>query len=345
MKLKILDKKKILFLSPFFFNYENVIKKKMEEMGAEVKFYNERSVTSALDRAILKFCPCVFKNKSEKYYQQIIEENIGIDFDYIFIVKCDMVTSRILKEFRNRFSNAKLCLYLWDSIENIPDIESKMGLFDFASSFDREDCKKNKLLKFRPLFYADNFYRENADSNFKYDVCFCGTIHSDRYRIMNMIKKECCRLGLSSICFCYLQSKFMFYLFKIIGSGFKSAKIEEFSFVKKTLSEIEELENESKVIIDIQHPKQTGLTMRTIEMLGLKKKFITTNSDIVNYDFYDPNNILVVDRNKPFITKEFIDAPYNIKSQKIYRRYSLEQWILDVLDHGGNNYESIGNGG
>ena len=27
--------------------------------------------------------------------------------------------------------------------------------------------------------------------------------------------------------------------------------------------------------------------MRTIEVLGMRKKLITTNEDIVNYDFYD----------------------------------------------------------
>lgn len=343
--MKVLDKKKILFLSPLFFNYENVIKRKMEDMGAKVIFYNERAVTSAFDRALLKFCPCLFKNKSEKYYQMIIEENKDVVFDYIFVVKCDMLSKRIIEEFRKNFSNAKLCLYLWDSVENVPGVEKKIGLFDFASSFDRYDCKKYKLLNFRPLFYADNFYKDKIADNFKYDVCFCGTIHSDRYRILSIIKKDCDKLGLSFVNFYYLQSKFMFYVFKVIDLNFRKAQFKEFSFVKKALEEIEELENESKVIVDIQHPKQTGLTMRTIEMIGLKKKFITTNSDIVNYDFYDSNNIMVINREKPVIRKGFIESAYSVKSQEIYQKYSLERWVLDVLGYGGNSYEGISNRG
>ena len=37
--------------------------------------------------------------------------------------------------------------------------------------------------------------------------------------------------------------------------------------------------------------------MRTIEMLGALK-MITTNAEIQNYDFYHPNNICIVDREK-----------------------------------------------
>ena len=63
---------------------------------------------------------------------------------------------------------------------------------------------------------------------------------------------------------------------------------------------------QSKTVVDIQHPKQSGLTMRTIEMLGANKKMITTNADIQNYDFYHPNNICIVDRNNVVVPPEFI---------------------------------------
>lgn len=41
----------------------------------------------------------------------------------------------------------------------------------------------------------------------------------------------------------------------------------------------------SAVVIDIHHPSQHGLTMRTIEAVGLNKKIITTNADIKKYNF------------------------------------------------------------
>ena len=42
--------KKILFFAPAFFNYEEIIKDKMVEMGATAYLYDERSVKSAFFR-------------------------------------------------------------------------------------------------------------------------------------------------------------------------------------------------------------------------------------------------------------------------------------------------------
>ena len=86
-----------------------------------------------------------------------------------------------------------------------------------------------------------------------------------------------------------------------------------------------------KCVIDIESPTQNGLTMRTIEMIGLKKKLITTNKDIVNYDFYNPNNILVCDRDNFKIDKSFIETPYEELAKEIYEKYSLKGWLLQIF--------------
>ena len=81
----------------------------------------------------------------------------------------------------------------------------------------------------------------------------------------------------------------------------------------------------------MQHPKQTGLTMRTIETLGAKKKLITTNPHVKEYDFYRPENILIVDRYNPVITKEFLDAPWKEIPENIYKKYSISSWLNSIF--------------
>ena len=44
---------------------------------------------------------------------------------------------------------------------------------------------------------------------------------------------------------------------------------------------------EGNIILDIAHPHQKGLSFRPYEAMGLRKKLITTNKDITNYDFYN----------------------------------------------------------
>lgn len=321
--------KRILFFSPAFFSYEQIISEKMRSMGASVEYYDERAVKSALERAVLKFCPSVFNRKAEKYYSRIIEEQKGKSFDYILIIKGDMVSKKTLRKLREAFPMAKLCLHLWDSMENIPHIGEKLGLFDYATSFDRNDCLDNPKLVLRPLFYAKEFETEKRETD--KDIVFCGTIHSDRYAIIKCVRKWCEENNRRFYIFQYLQSKFIYYFYKLTKSSFKDTKLNDFSYEKKPLSEISEIEASGKAILDIQHPKQTGLTMRTIEMIGMGKKLITTNADIVNYDLYNPANVCVIDRNNPVIDGTFLDKDFVPVDESVRARYSLERWIMDVL--------------
>jgi hypothetical protein len=89
---------------------------------------------------------------------------------------------------------------------------------------------------------------------------------------------------------------------------------------------------DSRCVIDIENKGQHGLTMRTIELLGLKRKLITTNKDIVNYDFYNENNILIIDRKNPVIDESFFEKPYVMLSDEMYEKYSLKSWIMEVLE-------------
>lgn len=324
--------KNILFFSPAFFNYENIIAEKMRQMGADVDMYDARSVISSLSRALIKLSPVFFRNRTIKYYESIIEQNKEKKYDYIFIIKCDMTPDVILQRLKQIYPDAKLCLYLWDSVANSRGIIKKFKYFDTIHSFDMNDCEKYSELKFRTLFFADQYRKPPVSSNYKYDISFIGTIHSDRYRIISQIQSIAKKHGLNCYWFLYLQSEFMFYFYKFTKREFRKANKLCFSFEKKSITDIAKVIDESKIVLDIQHPKQSGLTMRTIEMIGMNKKIITTNKNIIKYDFYNPENIAVVDRNDIEISNDFFCKAYCPIPEGIYENYSLKNWILDVLD-------------
>lgn len=324
-----LRKEQILFLSPSFFSYGSKIAEAFKNKGYEVISYDERCVVSPFSKAILKLFPFLFNLKSKRYYTNIINENKNKHFDYVFVIKCDMITKKVLYMLKNVFSEAKFCLYLYDSKKNIKGINYKIGLFDFASSFDFDDCESDKRLHFRPLFYTSDFIGKSATN--KYDLSFCGTIHSDRYYVLKKIMKEAAERKLKTYIFAYLQSNFIYYFYKLTAKGFRHAKKTDFSFEKKSIDEISLIEQQSNVILDIQHPKQTGLTIRTIEMIGARKKIITTNENIKKYDFYNPKNILVINRENPIINWNFFNEEYQDIPKNIYEKYDLSHWIVEVL--------------
>lgn len=324
--------KKILFFSPVFFGYEEKIKKKIMELGASVDAFDVRSVSSAFERALLKVNPNFFNRRTEAYYANIYSLIKKTNYDYVLIVKCDMPTERILDIYKRRFKNAKFCLHMWDSLENIPNIEKKFKYFDFVSSFDRRDCVKHPWIYFRPLYYCDEYIKKETkrQKNYDYDLCFIGTIHSDRWKVLKELKRQAEEQGFRVFFYPYLQSKFIYLFYKLTKSEFRSTDITEFRFDKISGKQTAEKVERSKIIIDIHHPKQTGLTIRTIEMIGMNKKLITTNEDIKNYDFFNAANIQVIDREKPELN-EIFNTDYVPLNPGIYKRYSLESWIYEVL--------------
>lgn len=332
MDSNILKNKRILLFAPAFFSYEKMMADKMREMGAEVDMYDVRSVTASFDRALLKIHPGIFHARSKRYYQAIIEQNKGKEYDFILIVKCDMTPVCILKEFRRVYPKAKLCLYLYDSVKNIRGVQKKFRYFDICHSFDSKDCKAYPELNLRPLFFADQFRKpEKSGSECQYDISFLGTIHSDRFKIIRGVRAAAERYGLKCYWFLYLQSNFIYYFYKLRKKEFRGIPKSTFSFSKMNAADIARVVDESRIILDIQHPKQTGLTMRTIEMIGMNKKLITTNPFISEYDFYNANNIMVVDRNDVRIDLDFLKKDFCPIPDDIYEKYSLRSWVLDVL--------------
>jgi spore maturation protein CgeB len=89
--------------------------------------------------------------------------------------------------------------------------------------------------------------------------------------------------------------------------------------------------NECVAVLDIEHPNQSGLTMRTFEVIASGKKLITTNKKIVEHDFFDPARICVIDRNNPDVPDIFLKESIPVLSEEFIAHYSLRGWILDIM--------------
>jgi hypothetical protein len=100
---------------------------------------------------------------------------------------------------------------------------------------------------------------------------------------------------------------------------------------QKSITEVSELIQKAKIIVEIQRTEQVGLSFRIFEALGHRKKLITTNKDIVNYDFYHPQNILVVDENNIEISEDFVTSPYVEIDETILSKYKIENWVKPIF--------------
>lgn len=327
-----LKNKRILFFCPKFFRYEIAIKEELEKQGAIVDYFDERFGNTFLIKSIIRLKIKVLVNYfSNKYYLKILKTIENKNYDFVFFISPETITNLGIQKMKKKFKTAKFILYMWDSFKNRKESKRLLDNFDEIYSFDREDCKIYNL-NFLPLFYMDN-YKNNFDKKkLIYDISFIGTGHEDRFSIIDKLIDNTEDLNLNNYIYLYLQSKKIYFFRKIFDRRLKKSNIENFKFKSLSHGQIADISKKSKSILDIQRDIQTGLTMRTIEIaLGMKKKLITTNSDIKNYDFYNKNNILIIDRKNPKVDKEFLRSEYQELEQKIYEKYSLKVWVNHIF--------------
>lgn len=323
--------KKVLFFYLSTFNYEVEIQKAMEREGAIVDAYNERPTNNIFARVLIRLNRDLIHKYIDRYYNNVIAETCDRKYDFIFFIKGESISNSIVERLRKAHPEAKIVMYYWDSIANNHNAKGMLKSFDKVLSFDKNDSREFGL-DFLPLFYIPQ-YESIAQNDVpqKYDLMFAGTVHSERYEFINGIVNQVEKAGGKCYTWFYFPSKVNFYKLKWDNPKFRKANIKDFQFTPMPRETLIGYYAESRIQIDMQHPKQTGLTMRTIETLGAKKKLITTNPDVVNYDFYRPENILIVDRYNPVITKEFIEAPWKEIPDDIYKKYSISSWLNTIF--------------
>ncbi len=318
---------KVLLICPNFFGYDKEIKSGLERLGANVTLYDDRPGNSFFVKVLIRLNKNWLSSRISEHYNRIIQENKEQQFDYVFFVNPEAVSTKEMKALKEIFPNAKYIMYMWDAFSNKRKSVELLPYFSEKFTFDPRDAEKYGI-HHRPLFFIPIY---NATQGpIVYDLSFIGTAHSDRYHLANKIV-DCLPIHYNSRLYFFLQSKKLFFSKKLMEKDFRAVKLKDINFKSINHSDAASIIKQSQVVLDINHPAQQGLTMRTLETLGSQRKLITTNKNIVEYDFYNHNNIQVIDRDNlnidvSFWTTEF--APY---SSDIIEKYSLRGWLKEIF--------------
>ena len=113
----------------------------------------------------------------------------------------------------------------------------------------------------------------------KYDCSYIGTAHPQKYEGINQMTKALKDLMPRQYIYHYMPSCLKYVYHKLFAEEFRSARFFEFQKEKLPISMATKIFEQSKCILDAPQAGQRGLTIRTIECLGAKRKLITTNTD------------------------------------------------------------------
>lgn len=328
-----LNNKRILLFAPrgCTEHYSVHIAKELRKRGASVVSYDERPSQSSFSKIVIRLLKKRMPSIFTRYINRIIKLNSGIDIDYIFIIRGEGFMPQSVEKLKEAFPNARLILFLWDILETT-NVKEIIPLFHKVLTFDPEDATYNKKMVFRPLFFLDCFEQIPTQENYLYSVFFSGTIHSNRFIILKKICNILKYKNLTFYFYCFLPAKIVYFRNKMSNNSFKRARLKDFHYKPLTLSENLKKMQDSKCVLDIRYPGQKSMSMRVFEALGAKRKLITNNPEIRLYDFYNENNICIIDEEHLEIPSSFFDTPYQTIPEDIYSKYTLSSWIDDVFD-------------
>lgn len=315
--------KSVLLIAPVFYNYHELIIKSLIKQGANVSFIKEKEY-GALSN-ILGYLSSYINTFYNKFLlRSRISVKANEDYDYVLVIHGEYVDKKILELLRQFFKKAKLIAYHWDSFNHNSNGLLTSKLYDAVYSFDRSDVKKMKNIVYLPLFHTIENIELPEKIKEERDLLFVGVDYSDRITIIKEMVNKCNQLSLKFDNY-LISSKISYFRKKVsFQKRYRNVVLDDFRFSKISYNDFLDMIRTSKCVLDINMERQAGLTMRTIEVLALGKKLITTNEWIKDEPFYNETLICVIDRKNPIVEKEFFNA---VALRCDMSPYHIDNWV------------------
>lgn len=274
----------------------SIFKKEIQELN---KNQNQLFVT---------YTPMNFKKALKKNLKEINPalEKIQDDTIIVFDSICpDIDTLNYLVQINPR---KRFVFYYWNPVKT--SIHPKLIPREYEVwSYSPQDCKEYNL-KYNSTFYFASLVRQ-SEQTLKQDV-FTICKNKGRKRRLNQLKRE-------------------FQSFEISCNFIITAthpKIQKIGYSKSIPYDnvCREIQS-SKALLDYYTDSKAGLSLRAMESVFFEKKLITNNETIFNYNFYNKENVFVINRDKKANLNDFINRPYKKINNEIKEYYLFENWI------------------
>lgn len=313
---------KICIISFDIWGFDNFIKKNLETQNIEayhISLSKYKYKYKNLFEKISNFNNKLFFNKNvkkinrEKFILDTLE-NLG-KFDQILIINPEQISLETHQKIKN--STKRYITFLYDSLDRTSVLNNILDLFDTVFSFDDKDCKE-----FNFKFITNYIYQDIEEIKQTFDFK-AFAIYSEDNRLRTLYKLDDIFKKFDT------PSKFLIYTNKL-----KKVKNTTIHFTNQRISIDEVMKDleKSEIFIDLIRDNQTGLSFRVFEALAMQRKLITTNKNIKHYDFYNENNILVVDKENPVISDNFLNGTYEKIPENILNKYTLNHWTKTVFN-------------
>jgi len=306
---------------PSYYNFDEVIKEGLiKYSGFKVNSIDTSLSYKNIFERGLNFLSKVFlsKNLKSKMRDKLLCTGINkfSAYEYLVVNRPDIIHIDILEAAIKKSKTA--VLFLWDSQEKMPTDKEIINKFDIVYSFDIEDCKRYGFQKIENF----HFFESSPSHVIEYDAAFFGSLDGrigDLKKVLNYLSEN--------------NKKGHAYI--SIPKGECLEKHPDIEILDKIIpyKASYKYAMRGNTIIDLGHKHQNGLSFRFFEAMAFKKKIITTNKQVAHYDFYNENNILIIeDIDHLTIPNSFWELPYEDLPTTVLEKYHIKNWVKRILN-------------
>lgn len=238
--------------------------------------------------------------------------------------------------------NCKKILVFRDSVDVVVNLQKNSGwlkskqqyldeaipYFDFIFSFDKSDCKKYNftyMKQFLPFTFEQfkNIRLELSEAKLKKNkkAFFIGQYRILRVDILNQLAPVMRELGYE-INFNLSANEAEKECYDLESRNFNWASMSYLDNIKASM--------DADVIVEINFTEQSGPSLRAIEALVLNKKLITTNKNIIEYEFFSEDKIFILDNNYGKLPNFLNKKNKEIPIEELYI-YSVDGFLDKLL--------------
>ena len=252
----------------------------------------------------------------------------GVDFsqyDTILIYEC-MGAADFIAFVRKQNPVCRIIYWQWNTVAKLSKIAFFSGHDQFLEllslrdkkgysfeiwSFDKGDCNKYDLRYNNQVAVRYPLHIQEPE----WDLFFCG-LDKQRFSMLNDFLDSISELNLSKKIL--IQPDDHSYIYP---------EIDGMQLIKAPIPYHEMIDclQKASIIIDLVQDGQEGLTWRPLEAMFYRKKLVTNFSDIVDYEFYEKDNIFILGKDEDFL--KFMHTPYKPIPEKIVENYEYKGWI------------------
>jgi len=344
---------RILLITPQFYGIEKTIKSVLEDSGYEVVWFENKTLpldyhgTNSKFKLIRKIYYFLF-SPAHSYLKREMCKTSDNKFDILFSINAHIICPYLFRILKNKNPDLFSVLYLWDSF-SMYDWSNELKLFKKVYTFDPEDSAKYKIT-YKPNFFVKS--EKSINLEFENDLIFIGKFSSDRLMILDKLLKQLDESSLNYYIKLWPAYKIfphshLFYRFlklfnlknKWVNNYLLNFEAFEKIITRKYFLDLSLDHNNLKryfsganVTLDLPNLYQKGYAHRVIEALAHGKKVITTNACIKNESFYNPEQIQIIDYQKPEMDIAWIRQKSSFSVDKYFSDLELSVWIKSLIN-------------